>query len=563
MKVFSIFLLTFLTLWLIGCGEDESSSSNVPTTTVPNELVGTWNEAFYIEQTGTNTYQTELMQPPHSASLTLQSNGNWVYTATHPPVTIRETGRSRWLGNSQLRVYFDTVSTGSGHQAGDSVTFTCLYTNEQMSLTAPLPDQPQFTSTTVFMKQNATSGSLIGLVRDNQGRGIQGVVIALDNPTVDVPAPRDTTDQYGFFSVGGLAPGTYPLIATYQNQTRNANAVITQGGMTSLVLTMSGGGGGGGTGTIRGTIRDVNTSAALNGVTVTTDNQQSTTTNANGEYTLTVSEGLRILTATLNTYHTATAVVFVNANQTVQQDLYLASVQATPGTVTGTVTNAVNNQPIQGATVQVSGGPSTTTDAQGNYTLTVEAGSRAIFVTKTGFYPSNVTILQVMSNQTVTQNFSLSPEFVGGSGRFRLVLRWGTNPRDLDSHLLTPNNGHVAYFSPGDSLNSPYARLDVDDTDGEGPETITIYQFQNGTYRYYIHNYSGTPDITTSNAVVYIYDENGLLNQLSIPTSPVNGSRYWYVCDIDGATRRLTVVNQLVSTPPTLDDDWIWAHPKE
>ena len=71
------------------------------------------------------------------------------------------------------------------------------------------------------------------------------------------------------------------------------------------------------------------------------------------------------------------------------------------------------------------------------------------------------------------------------SGETRLVLNWGSQPGDLDSHLLTPEiegqNYHISYSNRGSANSAPYATLDTDDVNGYGPETITIKQSFSGT----------------------------------------------------------------------------------
>ena len=64
----------------------------------------------------------------------------------------------------------------------------------------------------------------------------------------------------------------------------------------------------------------------------------------------------------------------------------------------------------------------------------------------------------------------------------------------MDSHLITPEidslNYHISYSERGSSDSAPFVVLDVDDVDGFGPETITIKKLENGTYSYYVHQYS-------------------------------------------------------------------------
>jgi len=83
----------------------------------------------------------------------------------------------------------------------------------------------------------------------------------------------------------------------------------------------------------------------------------------------------------------------------------------------------------------------------------------------------------------------LSPELDGQVAR--IVLQWGLNPRDLDSHLTgpTPSGGrfHVFYSH---TIENEAAELDVDDTSSYGPETITIHRLIPGVYRYAVHDYT-------------------------------------------------------------------------
>ncbi|MBN2412799.1 PKD domain-containing protein [candidate division KSB1 bacterium] len=245
------------------------------------------------------------------------------------------------------------------------------------------------------------------------------------------------------------------------------------------------------------------------------------------------------------------------------------------GKLSGKVTDATTGNPIEGATVSVAG-LNTTTDAQGNYTfekvpvgaltanfsgsplagyapLTVQftdysgSGMQLVTATATGYYSysRNVSI----TTSGVTLNISLSPVFTEGD--LRLVLSWDDSPPDMDIHLITPEIGgkpyEVSYLNTGDKDSPPYAVLDIDDTNGIGPETITVYSLVTGTYKCYVENFSKTPAITTSNGIVQVYGTTGLLHTISVPTSGTG--EYWYVCDIDGATGNVTIVNTLQSDP--------------
>lgn len=138
-----------------------------------------------------------------------------------------------------------------------------------------------------------------------------------------------------------------------------------------------------------------------------------------------------------------------------------------------------------------------------------------------------------------------------GSEHFRIVLTWGSSPRDLDSHLWTPSiNGSAAHVYYSNKMNPdthPYVGLDVDDISSYGPETITINRLYPGTYTYSVYNYSGG-DIAGSGATVRIYNANGLIKQLTVPSS--GSGEWWDIFEINGSTGALTVKNQVRSTSP-------------
>lgn len=224
-------------------------------------------------------------------------------------------------------------------------------------------------------------------------------------------------------------------------------------------------------------------------------------------------------------------------------------------TVGGTVTDATTGGALSGVTVK-SGNISGTTDSAGKYALyKVPIANTSISASKSG-YVTNTQTLSLVADEQKTVNFSLSPELTQDE-ELRIVLTWGESPRDLDSHLLVPAdashlNGYEVYYRAkgiDDSDEYPYAFLDVDDTSSYGPETITIFNTLNHTYKYYVHNYSGEAEITTSNAKVQVYGRSGLIKTYNVPTS--GSGLYWYVFDID-ANGRIVDKNEILSTAPTL-----------
>lgn len=124
--------------------------------------------------------------------------------------------------------------------------------------------------------------------------------------------------------------------------------------------------------------------------------------------------------------------------------------------------------------------------------------------------------------------YALSPVMTDLDG-LRVVLQWGRNPRDLDSHLYSLDD-HV-YFEHRKGVR---AGLDVDDTDGYGPETITIKRKEQGkSYLYAVHNFSdretrgGKRLSSTSRVKVYVYIGSTLVRTFTPPPETVGNT--WLV----------------------------------
>lgn len=114
--------------------------------------------------------------------------------------------------------------------------------------------------------------------------------------------------------------------------------------------------------------------------------------------------------------------------------------------------------------------------------------------------------------------YAISPVMNNLDG-MRIVLNWGAEPRDLDSHVVFPGN-HV-YFMTKSGVD---AMLDVDNTTGYGPETITITRKHAGErYVYAVHNYSdgtnpNSDRLSKSGAKVFVYVGQSLIKTYYVPT---------------------------------------------
>jgi hypothetical protein len=133
------------------------------------------------------------------------------------------------------------------------------------------------------------------------------------------------------------------------------------------------------------------------------------------------------------------------------------------------------------------------------------------------------------------------------SGETRIVLTWGQDPSDLDSHLVGPNADgslfHVFYQQLGDDS---YAELDHDDTTSYGPETITIYSQIDGVYNYAVHDYTDrdstdSSSLSQSGATVRVYRGSTLAATFSVPSN--SSGTLWTVFTMNGNV--ITPVNTM------------------
>lgn len=253
----------------------------------------------------------------------------------------------------------------------------------------------------------------------------------------------------------------------------------------------------------------------------------------------------------------ALASVAENENTYMETFLLVEGEEGETGIATGKISNALTGKGIEGVSLSIRNGwnnseygdiiESAVTDADGNYSVTLPLGNYTIFAEKDGYISGTFNII-VQSGTTDSQNGTITPRGLGNN--FRIVLTWGENPRDLDSHVVgTLSNGdnfHVYY-----NANYRYdgdievCNLDVDDKNSYGPETITLNTNTSEPYYYYICRFDGKGTVGTSEAQVRVYQNDTLIAKYNVPTDQGNGD-YWNV---------FAIVNGELITRNTITDN--------
>jgi hypothetical protein len=243
------------------------------------------------------------------------------------------------------------------------------------------------------------------------------------------------------------------------------------------------------------------------------------------------------------------------------------------GTVAGTVINARTAGGLSGVSIAFREGinnrdgsvvATASTDHAGNYSVPLETGVYTAEFSRNGFTKAYSTVVSIAGETTSNINVAMVAETVAGlnnSGAFAtIVLAWGENPRDLDSHLTGPVNSsddrfHIAYYSKIATTDGQYtdayslsgfdpsnpcategiaASLDLDDVTSYGPETTTICRAATGEYHFYVHHYSGTSSITESPARVVVSTASGVTRTFIAPPGATGtSSDVWHVFDLD------------------------------
>lgn len=233
----------------------------------------------------------------------------------------------------------------------------------------------------------------------------------------------------------------------------------------------------------------------------------------------------------------------------------LSSDMSGVNTVAGVAKNATTGLGIEGVTVNVRANwnnqsgdviATTTTDADGSYSFSLERGYYTLEFARDGFVSTFVNVAS--SNAIGACEGVLSPTSTSEvtSTEFRIVLTWGETPRDLDSHLVGLDDAnsvfHIAYYNKveRDTDGNVIASLDVDDVSSYGPETVTIVNARtDATYYYSVKDFTDRYDATStkmseSGANVKVYQGSVLVKEYNVPLN--QAGTIWNVFKIENGS---------------------------
>lgn len=299
-------------------------------------------------------------------------------------------------------------------------------------------------------------------------------------------------------------------------------------------------------GVLEGRIRDAVTHAEISGADISfyreTGKDYQITGNATSD-----SQGLFRISLPVGNYKAVvskgkyiSAVYYLTIQEgitTYSPDLYMVGDKyAGTGTVSGTVKNAADGSAVKGLSIKIRQGihstkgkiiAETVTTKDGRYSVNLPGGNYTAEVSGKNFITSYFDVLSIGDRVTDNQNGVVTSSIK--KEQTRIVLTWGDTPKDLDAHLTgtLPNSTSFHVYHGKKEVNfegKKYALLELEDSDGYGPETITIHKETKGTYTFYVHNFSArskTSDKSLSNsgAQVMVYRKDSLIAVFNVPAN--------------------------------------------
>ena len=179
----------------------------------------------------------------------------------------------------------------------------------------------------------------------------------------------------------------------------------------------------------------------------------------------------------------------------------------------GIVLNAMTSEGVEAANISLeaqgdsSHSANIKTEMDGSFSIELEADTYNITISAENYEEETFEFTIEENSNYSGEQFTISPELAAGSAR--IVLEWNAQPQDLDSYLWgNTDKGDDLYVNfrkrTCEGRDGLLAELDVDDTNGYGPETITLNDL-NGVYTYSVVDYRTTGTLQQYGATVKVY----------------------------------------------------------
>jgi hypothetical protein len=259
-----------------------------------------------------------------------------------------------------------------------------------------------------------------------------------------------------------------------------------------------------------------------------------------------VQEGTAALRGTApNQYYEGTVTHFSTWNA----DQIINTISVT-GTVRDDLNAAVGGVTLRCDGIDYSGSSTAVSDSNGRFTIKMK---RSGLCTLAGYIGNKFTNDVRVGPSAIDLSLSADLVLAAASNNVKIKLTWGANPTDLDSYLTLPTGEVLNYSNDGNLLAAPFANLDVDDVTSFGPEVITIRRLMVGTYRYAVHNFSGTsnPGITASPAKVELTIGSNTSVYAAPAGEPSSGKNAWNVLSLTVSANCTVTVATIATWSPS------------
>jgi len=154
-----------------------------------------------------------------------------------------------------------------------------------------------------------------------------------------------------------------------------------------------------------------------------------------------------------------------------------------------------------------------------------------------------ITVNETNITTNITKDLVISSVVRG----LRVVLTWGATPKDIDLYVQDPAGNRIYW---NNKAVGP-VKLDVDDRNANGPETITIDESAKGIHKIYVRNYSKEDKLGNSKGVVTLNIGESQAESIEIPSADHPADQFvWNVAEYDATDGQIKVINTIQVANP-------------